>query len=104
MRTYPNEHGIDRMEFNAPVTAFCPLGNNYYRATVSCEIQLNKKIVDFIDLEDYFKKELNGKSLITEALADEVFNTLTEAYEPLFLRVKVHSDSHFPIDVIKTTY
>lgn len=101
-RRYENEHGISNMNFTAPVTVFCPLGPNYYRAAVTCEIELDAFIVDFIDLENYFKKELNGKELTTEALAGEVFAALEKAYAPKSITVKVHSDSHFPIDTIKT--
>lgn len=101
MRTYSNEKNISRMKFTAPVTPFCPLGPNYYRATVTCELELGDKIVDFLDLEAYFKKELNGSSLTTEDLCDEVFQTLSKVYEPKHIRVTVGSDSHFPIETIK---
>jgi len=104
LRQYPNEHGMTHLNFTAPATVFCPLGPNYYRAEVTCEIELGGIIVDFVDLENYFKKELNGKHLTTEALVNEVFTTLARAYgHPKNLTVKVHSDSHFPIDTIKTT-
>lgn len=101
MRTYPNENGITKMEFTVPATVFCPLGPNYYRGTVTAEVELGDKIVDFLDLEDYFKKDLNGKPLTTEQLCDEVFQTLNNIYEPKHLRVTVLSDSHFPIKTIK---
>lgn len=101
MRTYSNEQEISRMEFTVPATVFCPLGPNYYRAMVTCELELGDTIVDFLDLEDYFKKELNGEHLTTENLCGEVFNTLDEVYSPKHLRVTVLSDSHFPIKTIK---
>lgn len=102
MRQYKNEQGITAMKFTAPATVYCHLGANYYRASVTCEMELADRIVDFIDLEDYFKKELNGKSLTTEELVGEVFATLEREYAPKTLTVTVHSDSHFPIDTIKT--
>lgn len=102
MKTYSNDNGITRMRFlDVPVTVFCPLGPNYYRASVSCEIELNDTITDFLDLEAYFKQELNGKHLTSEQLCDEVFQKLTSVYEPEHLRVVVRSDSHFPIETIK---
>lgn len=100
MRTYENK-GINRMEFTVPVTVFCPLGPNYYRAQISVKMELGNVIVDFLDLEKYFKVELNGKSLTTEDLVIEVYNTLNETYKPIHLIVSSHSDSHFPIEVIK---
>jgi len=68
---------------------------------VSAEVELGDKIVDFLDLEDYFKKDLNGKHLTTEQLCDEVFQTLKSHYEPKHIKVTVLSDSHFPIETIK---
>jgi len=100
MRTYENK-GVDRLEFSIPVTAFCPLGPNYYRARVSVEIELGTVIVDFLDLEAYFKTELNGKKLTTEELTIEIFNTLNEVYKPIHLKVTSNSDSHFDLKVTK---
>ena len=100
MRTYENK-GINKMNFTVPVTVYCPLGSNYYRATISVKMELGEYIVDFLDLEDYFKKELNGKSLTSEDLVIEIFNHLDENYKPMHLSVTSHSDSHFEIDVIK---
>ena len=100
MRTYENK-GVNKMSFSVPVTPFCPLGPNYYRAQVDVEIELNNIIVDFLDLEDYFKKELNGKSLTTEDLTIEVFNTLDEIYKPMHLKVTSHSNSHFDLGITK---
>ena len=100
MRTYENK-GISKMKMSVPVTVFCPLGPNYYRATINIEIELGDVIVDFLDLEDYFKKELNGKHLTSEDLVIEIFNHLDEAYKPMHLTVSSKSDSHFAIEVIK---
>lgn len=100
MRTYENM-GVNRMNISVPVTVFCPLGPNYYRAEVDIEMELNKVIVDFIDLENYFKKELNGKDLTTEELTVEIFNTLDEIYKPIHLKVTSHSNSHFELSITK---
>ena len=100
MRTYENK-GVNKMSFSVPVTPFCPLGPNYYRAQVDVELELNEVIVDFLDLEDYFKKELNGKKLTTEDLTIEVFNTLDKLYKPMHLKVTSHSNSHFELEITK---
>ena len=100
MRTYANEKGIKAYNFAVPVTVNCQLGGNFYRARVLVSIELREKIVDFIDLEDYFKKSLNGLDLTTEALAAEVRDTMVREYEPQAVRVEVISDSHFEIHTI----
>lgn len=100
MRTYENK-GVNKIIFSVPVTVFCPLGPNYYRAQVDVEMELGSVIVDFLDLEDYFKKELNGKHLTTEDLTIEIFNTLDEIYNPIHLKVTSHSNSHFDLAIVK---
>jgi hypothetical protein len=89
------------MNFEVPVTVYCTLGRNYYRARLNVKMQLGDTIVDFIDLENYFKVELNGRHLTTEDLVIEVFNKLSEVYKPMHIRVASHSDSHFPIEIVK---
>lgn len=100
MRTYENK-GVNELNFTVPVTVYCPLGPNYYRAEVEVKMELGEVIVDFLDLEDYFKKELNGKHLTTEDLTIEIFNTLDEIYKPKHLRVASHSNSHFELEIVK---
>lgn len=103
MRQYENKKNISLMEFTVPVTAFCPLGPNYYRATAECSVELTDRIVDFLDLEDYFKKELNGKHLTTEDLCDEIHSTLMREYNTEHVVVTISSDSHFPIRTTKAS-
>ena len=101
MRTYNNDKNITEYNFRVPVTVNCPLGKNYYRATVSLKIVLGNKIVDFLDLEHYFKFELNGLDLTTENLAARILDDMVKEYEPKFVRCEVLSDSHFEIHTVK---
>lgn len=101
MRTYNNDKEISEYSFRVPVTVNCPLGKNYYRATVLIRIILRDKIVDFLDLEHYFKSELNGMLLTTEHLAAKICEDMAREYNPSFVRCEVVSDSHFEIHTIK---
>ena len=101
IRVYDNVNKVNKMCFSAPATPYCRLGQNYYRAKVEVEIELAKHIVDFCDLETYFKADLNGADLTVEELCNEVFETLRNAYKPHSIKVTVNSDSHFPIAVTK---
>ena len=100
-RQYNNEQGITRMEFEVPVICYCTLGLNYYKPTLKIEIELNDKIVDFLDLERYFKTDLNGEKLTCENLVKNVFDTMKKIYNPTKLKVCCQSDSHFLIRTIK---
>ena len=101
MRKYPNEYGITKMHFEVPVVVFCPLGNNYNKAFLTIDFDLGDSIIDFIDLENYFKVEMNGKHLTSEQVVAEVFKTMDYLYNPKTLRVELESNSHFVIKTIK---
>lgn len=103
-RQYDNKQKITEMEFEVPVVCYCPLGKNYYKPTLYISLKLSKNIVDFIDLEDFFKKELNGKGLTCEDLVGTVFNVMKDIYNPHYLRVQCKSDSHFVINTVKEEY
>ena len=100
MRTYENKNKIARYKFTVPVVVFCPLGDDYYNTTVVVEVELDKKIVDFLDLEDYFEKQLNGQHLTTEELAAEVRDTIAKEYEPKSVRVEIVGGSHIDAHTI----
>lgn len=100
-RSYENEQNITRMEFEVPVVCYCPLGVNYYKPTLLIKIELSNRIIDFLDLEDFFKKELNGEKYTCEDLVGYVFSTMQKIYNPRYLYVCCESDSHFKIKTVK---
>ena len=101
MRSYSNKEGINETEFEAKVTAFCPLGDNQRTMTVSCKVEITDTYVDMLDLEKYFGVTLNGKSFTAEGLANEVYTTLKREYNSPRVDVAVYSDTHLPITVRK---
>lgn len=103
-RKYENKQNITKMKFEVPVVCYCTLGDNYYKPILNIEIGLSSKIVDFLDLEVFFKKELNGAKYTSEELVGKVFDTMKEIYNPKYLFVQVSSDSHFSIKTIKEEY
>ena len=101
MRKYPNEYKITKMHFEVPVVVFCPLGINYNKANLTIDFELGDTIVDFIDLENYFKVDMNGKALTSEQVVAEVWKMIKKEYNPISLRVELESNSHFTIKTIK---
>lgn len=100
-RKYENKEGIMETNFQKEVTCYCPLGGNFRTMNVVCNMKLGDYYCDMLDLEEYLAKDLNGKEMTAEQLADDVFATLVVNYEPRHLRVEVKSHTHLPIDVIK---
>lgn len=102
MRQYSNEEGITEVKFSVKTTAYCPLGGNQRTMTVNCSIAIEDIYVDMLDLEEYFGKKLNGGNFTAEQLTEEVYTTLKHEYKSPRVSVCVHSDTHLPIDVIKS--
>lgn len=101
MRTYENREGITGVKLESTATVYCPLGKNYEKARVICQIKRPGKDVDFLDLEDFFKNTLNGERLTTEQLCSKVYELLEEAFSPDGLKVTIVNESHIHIEVTR---
>ena len=101
---FEHTQGLSKVSFNKTITVFCPLGNDYYTATINVEFIPNSWMMDYLDEEQYFK-DLQGESYIIEDIAKLVHDHLTQSYDPKFLRVSVHAENatHFPVTVVKET-
>ena len=96
MRVYKNKY-VRAYEFKVPVVVYCSLGENYYQAIAKIDISKPHSIVDFIDLENFFKKELNGQRLTAEDLGAKIKSTLQKYLRPKKISVEIISNSHFEI-------
>lgn len=96
-----NTQGITSIEFERRVQAFCPLGQDYYTATIIVYLEPDKNIMDYCHTDEFIKS-LGGKHLIIEDLIKEVFDHIKK-YEPKYLRVSAEAESnvHFPVTVTK---
>ena len=96
-----NTQGITTIEFEQKVQAFCPIGKDYYTATIYVVMEPDENIMDYCKTTDFIKS-LGGKSLIIEDLVKVVFDAIKE-YEPMHLEVSAYAESnvHFPVTVTK---
>lgn len=103
INTFANEQNISTISAVRQVVCFCPLGNDYYTAQITIELQPNELLFDFIDLTNYLDK-LNGEAFIVEALCQEVFEYLDCKIKPAHLSVTVEASSnkHLPVAVNKS--
>ena len=95
-----NTYGVNRIEFEKEITAYCPLGNDFYRANISVTIWCNDRLVDFC-IADKFINGLNGNTYIVEHLTADVFDYFKPYSEHLEVTVQAKSDTHFPVSVTK---
>lgn len=102
MAKFEHTQGLSVIEFDKTITVFCPLGDDYYTATIGVEFVPNEWVMDYLDVEDMFKN-LQGSKLIIEDLTVAVFEHLNNNYAPAYLRVVTHAENatHFPVTVVK---
>lgn len=97
----PNKQGITQICFERQVQAFCPMGDDYYTASIRVVFAPSDTIMDYCET-DNFIKALGGQSLIIEDLVSNVFDHI-KLYKPKYLKVsaKAESNVHFPVIVTK---
>ena len=100
---FEHTQGLSKISFNKTITVFCPLGNDYYTATIQIEFTPAKVLMDYLDEEAYFK-ELQGAKLIIEDVVKQVYDHYVTEYDPAQLTVTVYAENatHFPVSVTKT--
>lgn len=96
-----NKYGITSIKFAREIQAYCPLGRDYYTATIYVDMQPAEMIMDYCHT-DKFIKSLGGQRLIIEDLVARVYNHIKQ-YEPKHLSVSAEakSNTHFPVIVTK---
>lgn len=104
MSQFINEQGITQIQFDKNIIMYCPMGEGHYLAKIKVEFAPNDIIMDYLDIDKFFKK-LEGQKLIIENTVNEVFMELLK-YEPIRLKVTVTAESnvHLPVTVIKEKY
>lgn len=102
MNKIENVDSIDRIEFSKNITLYCPLGYGYYLAKVSVDITPDEILMDYLDIEEFFKS-MEGQEFIIEEAVAKIHDFLKTHYRPLAVIVKVTAESnvHFPVTVTK---
>ena len=104
MAKFEHTQGLEYVEFDKTISMYCPLGKEPYTAKVTVSFEPAKWMMDYLDMEAYFK-ETQGQSFIIEDLVKKVFDYINEEYEPKWLMVNVEATNaaHFPVKVAKST-
>lgn len=102
LASFEHTQGISKVTFNKTITAFCPLGNDFYTADICVDFVPDKVMMDYLDEEEYFKG-LSGTHLIIEDLVAKVYNHYNKVYSPKYVKVTVfaYNAKHFPVTVYK---
>ena len=94
-----NKEKVTKYEFRKSITAFCPLGDRGYLASITAEVYPDDVIADFIDIDKAIL-DLEGKPLTGEAMAGEVYKILKDTYKTDKIRVAVDGYTNAHLSVI----
>lgn len=104
MPKFKHTQGISEVSFSKTITVYCPLGRDYYTATIEVLFSPDEWMMDYIDV-DKFIHSIQGQTLIIEDVVDKVYSHLIEEYSPKYVEVTLYAENaaHFPVVVKKKT-
>lgn len=88
-----NKYKVNELTYEASAFVYCPMGNDWGHIDIFAKIKPNKYLPDYCDIDNFIEKNIEGKTLITEAVGFEVYNFIKNEIEPERLSVKVHSNN-----------
>ena len=100
-----NTQKITKVKFSKIAHCFCPLGNDWYTCNVEAEVFLGDELIDFLDIDKYFKEEIESKSLIVEDVVAKTAEFI-EGYNVhgYSISAKTSDAVHCPVEVVKETF
>ena len=101
MASFENKQGITLIKMHKKTRHFCPLGNDWYTARIEVELVPGETIMDYCDVDRFFKAINKGEQIIEDVVA-QVFGHF-EVYGPKALKVtaSVMNAAHLPVEVTK---
>ena len=101
MASFPNTQGIDSIQYEKSILAFCPIGQRDYVANIRVTIDPGRTIPDYLELDAEIEK-LRGQTLLVEDCAAKVRDIIAQ-YKPIYANVSVKATHAGHSDVIVTT-
>lgn len=99
-----NTYGITTIKATKRISAYCPMGKDYYTADIEIEFVPDAIIMDYCELDNYLNQQ-SGLSLIIEELIEKIYNHLQGKYKPkaVGVTVKAYSNTHLYVEVTKSS-
>jgi hypothetical protein len=97
-----NTQKIAKVKFSKIAHCFCPLGNDWYTCNVDAEVYLGEELIDFLDIDAYFRDEIESKSLIVEDVVAKTAEFIDRYnVNDYSISAKTSDAVHCPVEVIK---
>ena len=98
-----NAQGIREIVMYPTALCYCPLGKDWYHNQFKVTMRPDRFFPDYCDVQAWIEDNIDGHPHIIEDAVDQLYDYLSETYEPMSLEVKSHVDDagHFPVTVTK---
>ena len=103
---FENEQKISKIVMKGRSHNFCPLGNAHYTNHFTIEMEPNKCIPDYLEVERFIKENINDKKLIIEDSVAILADYIYDKFAPKFVIVSSHvtDAAHPEVEVFTERY
>lgn len=101
MNRIENKENVSKIVMKPTAISKCKIGQDWYKMAFEIEFIPRDFYPDYIEVNDFVMKEIDGKELNIEEAAKMLYEMLS-AYEPRSLKVTNHitgCKTHFDVDV-----
>lgn len=97
-----NRYKVRKLIYKACAHVYCPLGKDWGVVDITAEIFPSEYLPDYLDIDEYIKKEIEGSEHITEEVGYMVYDFIVEQIKPAAVYVDVHSNNDSMHDCVTT--
>lgn len=99
-----NRENITRIEMYPTAICRCKIGGDLYTNKFTVKFAPDKVYPDYMDVEKWILKNIDGKDLNIEEAVNLLYEYLQDEYKPAVLTVETSVEdvkTHFPVKVLK---
>lgn len=95
-----NKEKVRYIEMYPKARCFCPIGKAWYTNEFKASFFPNEYYLDYLDVENFINKEIEGKSLTIEEACKKLYDYLYEKVDNVQVESHVNDATHFPVKVV----
>lgn len=99
-----NNEKIKEIIMKPKAISKCKIGQDWYKHEFNIIFHPEATYPDYMTVNDWIKKKIDGQELNIEEAVDIIYNYLSDTYNPAFLQVEdniTDCKTHFDVTVIK---
>lgn len=98
-----NKQKISKITIRRNSHNICPIGEDWFTAQVTIEMYPDVEIPDFVDVDKFFEKNIDGATMIIEDVVEAAAEFILKSYAPLKLitTARVTDSTHSDVEVTR---